>query len=320
MKIYEWVLIMKKSVKNFFLKIIKLLLVLIVLLSLTGYLGTIHWTLDLTSHFKVPYFVLSLFGTVVLLLARQWGWSSLGLLGMILNGMVILPWYLPTTEAGFSNLKLLLSNVHVRNQNYSALIQLVRTENPDILIVQEGNAGWIKQLTVLDETFPYLMAPPQSYRFGTVIKSRLPFEQTQILSLGTSVRESLLIKFKINGKMVSLLTSHPLPPISKHNFDHRNSQLFAVQSVLKQLPAPLILIGDLNITMWSPISSKLFSHIGLINARQGFGFLPTWPTALPFLRIPIDHCLVSSDIQVANIKTGNSVGSDHLPLIVELYI
>jgi len=310
---------MKKSVKIFFLKRIKLLLVLVVLLSLTGYLGTIHWTFDLTSHFKVPYFAFSLLGTVVFMLARQWRWSSLGLLGMILNGIVILPWYLPTTEAGFSNLKLLLSNVHIHNQNYSALIQLVRTENPDILIVQEGNAGWIKQLTVLDKTFPYLMAPPKSYGFGTVIKSRLPFEQTQIRSLGSSVRESLLIKFKVNGKRVSLLTSHPLPPIPKHNFDHRNSQLFAVQSAIQQLPSPKILIGDFNMTMWSPVYSKLFSHIGLVNARQGFGILPTWPTALPFLKIPIDHCLVSSDIQVVNIKTGNSIGSDHLPLIVELY-
>lgn len=33
---------------------------------------------------------------------------------------------------------------------------------------------------------------------------------------------------------------------------------------------------------------------------------------------PIDHCLVSSEFTVKNIKTGNDIGSDHLPLIIEL--
>ena len=42
--------------------------------------------------------------------------------------------------------------------------------------------------------------------------------------------------------------------------------------------------------------------------------------SLPPLGIPIDQCLVSRGIQVANVRTGNDVGSDHLPLIVDLAI
>ena len=313
---------MKKSVKKFLLKRLKLLLALVVLLSLTGYLGAVHWTFELTSHFKVHYFALSLLSAIVFILVRQWGWASLGLLGIILNGIVVLSWYFPSTETVVKNpqLKLLLSNVNIQNKNYSALIQLVTTELPDILIIQEGNAGWIKQLKVLEKTFPYQIAPPKSYIFGTIIFSRFRFEQTQVLSLGSQVRETILIKIKFNGQNVSLLTTHPFPPIPQHNFDRRNRQLFAVKSVIEQLPTPKILIGDLNITMWSPIYSKLLSDTGLVNARQGFGILPTWPTFLPFLMLPIDHCLISSDIKVVNIRTGKRIGSDHLPLIVELAI
>jgi len=50
--------------------------------------------------------------------------------------------------------------------------------------------------------------------------------------------------------------------------------------------------------------------------------VPSWPAFLFFkwLMIPIDHCLVSNDIRVVDVKTGASIGSDHLPLIVELEI
>jgi len=42
-----------------------------------------------------------------------------------------------------------------------------------------------------------------------------------------------------------------------------------------------------------------------------------WPVPVPgFLRIPIDHCLLSDDFQVTSVEVGSSIGSDHLPLVV----
>ena len=36
--------------------------------------------------------------------------------------------------------------------------------------------------------------------------------------------------------------------------------------------------------------------------------------------VPIDHCLVSEDIAVISRKTGPRIGSDHLPLYIEVSI
>ncbi|PSP16260.1 MAG: hypothetical protein BRC58_09500 [Cyanobacteria bacterium QS_8_64_29] len=82
--------------------------------------------------------------------------------------------------------------------------------------------------------------------------------------------------------------------------------------------------------MWSPYYQKLVDGTGLINTRKGFGIFPTWPTAnnplgLPgfaarLLSIPIDHCLVTSELQVVQTRALSSVGSDHRPIAVDLVV
>jgi endonuclease/exonuclease/phosphatase (EEP) superfamily protein YafD len=81
-------------------------------------------------------------------------------------------------------------------------------------------------------------------------------------------------------------------------------------------------VGDFNTSLWSPYYAQLIRHTGLVNARQGFGLLPTWPAFLsvPFLMIPIDHCLVSPEIRVIRVRTGRTIASDHLPIIVDMGI
>ncbi|HEU0178738.1 MAG TPA: endonuclease/exonuclease/phosphatase family protein [Blastocatellia bacterium] len=89
---------------------------------------------------------------------------------------------------------------------------------------------------------------------------------------------------------------------------------------LRNLPAPMICVGDLNITPWSPYYHRFIERTELVNVRKGFGLFPSWPTFLFFkwLMLPLDHCLVNEDVRVANVKTREAIGSDHLPLIVEL--
>ena len=84
-----------------------------------------------------------------------------------------------------------------------------------------------------------------------------------------------------------------------------------------------IILGDLNVSMWSPFYRSMIQTSGLRNARQGRGILPTHSIVAPqfaALSAPIDHCLVTRDIQVEDFQLGPAIGSDHLPIIAELLI
>jgi endonuclease/exonuclease/phosphatase (EEP) superfamily protein YafD len=315
---------MKKRIEEVVKDKTRMIAYLTLVVSLAGYLGGMHWLLELTCHFKVQYLVVSVCCFVVLLLLRDRRGSLVGLLCVVLNSAVILPWYVgrssvpSSTQA--SRLRILLSNVLTSNRRSANLIRLVQLEKPDVLVLEEVDRRWMQALIPLNASFPYSKAMPRSDNFGIAVLSRLPLVQAHSLTLGSGEVPSIQANVDLAGQTISILATHPLPPGSHETFEQRNSQFAAIAALTRRCSTPIILIGDLNATMWSPYYSRLIRGSGLVSARNGFGVLPTWPADLPILKIPLDHCLVSTDIKVANIRTSRAIGSDHLPLIVDLAI
>ena len=54
------------------------------------------------------------------------------------------------------------------------------------------------------------------------------------------------------------------------------------------------------------------------DTRAGFGVQPTFPASSWLVRIPIDHVLVSCSVGVTERRVERDVGSDHLPVVVDL--
>ncbi len=147
----------------------------------------------------------------------------------------------------------------------------------------------------------------------------MPPDEASVEFLGNAGRPSVSLRLSKGGSPVSLLATHPRTPMTLQTFSQRNDQLTEVGSFVRSRPGPWVVIGDLNMSMWSPWFKRLCGEAGLSNARRGFGVLATWPAFLPGVcRIPIDHCLVSDPSMVTGCRLGPDIGSDHLPLIVDL--
>lgn len=317
--------VLKKLIFDLLRKIPRVLLIYLALFSGAGYCGAWHQYLELTSHFRLQYFVASCGFAALFAAWRAWRWTAACLFCVLLNGIVIAPWYFPRasvkTDAESYHLRLLLSNIHFANTNYAGVIAMARAEKPDVMIIQELTPLWAEKLQSVRDLFPFAQINPGQDPPGLALYSRLPLADVRVLTLGGSNGPSIFAKLKVGEASVSILTTHPPPPIAGYAAD-RNEQLRLVASYARDLPRPTVLIADLNLTMWSPNYSQLVRESGLVNARKGFGLVPTWPAPLrsSLLMIPIDHCLISPDLQVAQIKQGPDIESDHLPLIVDLLV
>jgi endonuclease/exonuclease/phosphatase (EEP) superfamily protein YafD len=286
--------------------------------TLCGFFGEVFWILDLMCHFRVQYFVLAAICAGALLLFRDYRWSAIAFVAAVMNGCLVLPWYFgapeikPRTSDTF---RLLLSNVLTANRDSAAVLKRIYVENPDVVVLQEIDDRWMDELERLQPLLPHRAAVPRSDNFGIGLWSKREPIQLTHFTLGETEVPNILAKFEWKGADITILATHPLPPTRRETFNQRNEQLALAAALARQSSGHFVLIGDLNVTMWSPYYSKLIRASGLRNARKGFGVLPTWPTNLPGFEIPLDQCLISRGIKVSNVRTAKPVGSDHLPLI-----
>jgi len=289
--------------------------------------------LELLSHFQLQYFVGGAIGLAIVAWTRRRLPLLLGLLCVATLGSQIVPWYLPPKFLGGAsggNFRIFIANINTQNQQYAEVLALAQQENPDLALFMEVDEIWVDQLNALLPELPYSSGQANPFNLGIILYSRYPLQNTQLTFLGEDSTPSLTGQVEVNDQSIGVVGTHPRPPVRPDIFHSRNRQLDLVGQYVQAQTAPLIVIGDLNITMWSPYYKRLMRNTGLRNARDGFGLLPSWPTSSTYQRIPdwapllfsipIDHCLLSPDLTVADVRVGPNIGSDHRPVIVDLQL
>ena len=288
--------------------------------------------LEVFSHFQVQYFLIALVCVGISLLLRQRVSLLVALFCVAILSAQIIPWYLPFHIGNqTSNYRILLANLNFSNNDATRTLSLIKVEQPNLAVFIEVGREMEAQLNVLKTKFPYITHI--AAEDGIVLYSKSPLSTIRLHKFGLYARNSLAVNLTVAGKPISLIAVHPLPPIGHRMFQSRNTLLADVGDYIKTQTDPILLLGDLNITMWSPYYQSLIQQTHLKNAREGFGIQATWPRlgsyyGLPAwfqwwitpLQIPIDHCLVSPEIKVTGIHTGSDTGSDHAPIVVDLVI
>ena len=276
-----------------------------------------HFAIQLFTHFRLQYVVVSL--SLLLLfkyLRSPWLIGALAA-SLVLNASLVLPWYVGEDEtSGGVELKLLHANVLSSNTDYDRLLGLLDTEAPDLVMLQEVSPDWLVALDELRADYPYSYAEAREGNFGIALFSRVPLKSVSHFDSPPFGYPTIVASLDIDGQVLHFIGTHPMIPVRGTFYDARNEQLAGVAQLLGKQAEPKILVGDLNLSQWDVNYIGLEQQGGVRNARKGFGILPTWPVFMPFAMIPIDHVLVSETISVTGFYTGPRIGSDHLPLIV----
>lgn len=301
-----------------------------VLLSLPlvgGFFGRLHPAFDSMAHFRVHLAVLLVLAALPLLLARSFRWH--GLLAAALGAAAILTVtgtsslpglgpvqasYLPRDS--FSPVyRLLHLNLRYDNPEPGKVLSLIGRVRPDVVTLNEVSPMWADKLALLSSSYPYrTVCRIDNHAGGVAILSLRPFAEgteSRCLDGGTFATATV----DLGGRPVEVGAVHlhwPWP-------FGQSRQIDDMAPLLAETAETSILAGDLNAAPWSAASARIADASGMTPVGPPG---PTWlyqalPEFLRFAGLPIDRIFAKGDVIVHAADTLESVGSDHLPVLVE---
>ena len=219
------------------------------------------------------------------------------------------------------NFKIISINIFSQNEEFQHLQNYLKEETADVIVLQELTPSWQKHVEFIRQEYPYYKEEPRSNNFGIAVYSKIPFDTVITKNYIDEMHPSLIGELKVNGKPVSILMTHPVPPLpNQARFERRNKQYKLMKEEIDAMTNEnIIFIGDFNSTTYSP-NFKLLQSDKLKDARTGFGLQNSWNAFIPILRTNIDQCWVSKNIGVTNFYRGKDIQSDHFPIVAELKI
>lgn len=267
-----------------------------------------------------------------LTLESPWRWILFGasLLVIVLQARFILPWtrlwpiQVQDAEPGQQTrcVTLLIANVLTPNRQASRLIEIIRQNDPDIVLTLESDAWWQERLdAALDESWPHSVKIPLDNLYGMHLYSRLPLDNTRVDWLIQDDIPSIHTDVTLeSGDTLRLHALHPRPPAPNESEETlwRDAELLLVGSAIHRDPIPTIVAGDLNDVAWSR-TTRLFCRIsGMLDPRRGRGMYSTFHARNPLLRWPLDHIFTSEHFTLKAMRRLPGFGSDHFPILASL--
>jgi endonuclease/exonuclease/phosphatase (EEP) superfamily protein YafD len=302
---------MKNYLKIGLLFVAKRALWLSLIGAILGSFAIFDWRLELFSHF-LPFY--GFFIAVGVMLERQ-KYKRLFLLMMLafICWQLKAAWFVENSwpVKPHAPFRLIAMNVFLNNTEYENTQNWLLAQQADAIFLTEATPLWQSNLLKLQKSMPYGCAIWEDSPFGLAILLKTQPIKCEIFSsegLPPYVRVELASHVVIYG-------IHPPPPLGSTLAAARNLALKILAQRIAAEKSPVIVLGDMNITPYSPLY-QAFRHDANLN-EVGFSASPTW-SPLPILPpiLPLDRSLVRG--VAANLKIGPNLGSDHRAIVLNV--
>jgi endonuclease/exonuclease/phosphatase (EEP) superfamily protein YafD len=281
-----------------------------------GQLAGSWYPFELLSHFQVPYAVAATGLLAFWTRHRRLGRAGLALVSLLWSGALLAPWVLASPPPGRPvALRVLHANVFFKNPDYPGILALIQRENADLCVIHEATPSLYAFLRQRLNDYPYRSFSHAKRYCWILVLSRTPFTRD---SAALRDYRAVALRIRVRGREVALVTVHPRTPLQPDWFASRNRQLRFVFDYARRQSVPTVLVGDFNITPWSPVYRELTAQPGLEACRKGFGLKPTWISPLPIVQLPIDHVFAGGGLHPVSFRTLPKGESDHRPVVAEL--
>ena len=293
----------------------------VALLPLTNFLVEQAWWVELFSHFAWHGFWAAVVLSLAAFALKSWRTGALGVVAIL--GCAAWSWDGAAPAALVEDTgaqTFCVSNILTSNRDHARVRAWLEAEAPDGAFFVEVDDRWSDALSRMTARLPHITSFPRQDNFGVAGLTRAQPKSARLLHVGGWHALEIMLPGK-NDSSLRVLVVHPLPPVSRDYATKRNAHMRGLGAHIASSPMPTVVLGDFNMTPWSPYYRSFVDQAKLARARPVWGRGATWPSMLPgVFRIPIDHVLVSEHVRVSELHVGQDLGSDHLPVCVKVSV
>ncbi len=282
----------------------------------------VPWPLDLAAHCALPCALALAGAAVALLLVLRIKSALLFAAIAVVPAGRLWPLYAPRDHVateGAPRLRAAVVNAFANNATPERVRAWLEQTDADVFAVLEYTPAHQRQLAPLLARWPHVIEHAIESPFGIALFSKRPLRDVSMEPLGASWAQAIFATIDVEGRAVAIAAVHPPPPMSSDYAELRDLALEQLATRLQRIGGARIVLGDLNATRFTRQLARACDAAGLRDSAEGHGYQGSWPVMLPrWLRIPIDHVLVSKELRVLRRELGSDVGSDHLPVVAEV--
>ncbi len=221
-------------------------------------------------------------------------------------------------------------NLFFKNRHPNSSLQLIKKNDPDILVVQEVTPAWEQQLRSKLPTYKYQKTKALEGTHGIGIYSKYPITNLRYLYNTSRLPIAQCVQLTINNQPVELCNAHlSSPAIAVENPDrflelyHRNYQQRKIQThqilleMEKSSAEKKILIGDFNTMKIEPLYHQFrYDFVDLFN-KKGTGLRFNFPNSSGYKRpfLTLDYIFAQGSISPISAEVLKGGSSDHRGLI-----
>jgi endonuclease/exonuclease/phosphatase (EEP) superfamily protein YafD len=292
-------------------------LALATVLAIAGPLG---WPFELVTHFRAQYAVAAVVLAMLLLLVRRPGAAAVAGVLAALHALPALQRTVaddPIAACRGPAFTVVTANLQYSNHDTSRFLDWLAANPADLVVLQEVTGAWATTLSQA-AAYPQRDFLVREDPYGIGVMSRWPLRTLQRRDFAGDGLPSLAGDLVIQGQPVRFLALHTHWPVLPRLAAARDRSLDAAAASVRAGDGPVAVLGDLNLTAYSPVFARFLESAGLRDASDEPRWSPTWMAGFWPLALRIDHVLVTPGLCVEHIEVGPSIGSDHRPLIARL--
>jgi endonuclease/exonuclease/phosphatase (EEP) superfamily protein YafD len=283
-------------------------------------LGRRWWVAEVLANLPVQHTVAFAVLLVAAAALRQRWLLALSLVGLVANLAITAPLLLTlqrgeplppaedatTLDVTFFNTKYFADR--------EATIEYLRGRVDDVVVLALAMQPWGEDLEAADLDL-HLRAgpgPTDGEDLELIALVRDPDAEVSVHRPTDDPRDAIVeVVVGLDGQPVHVLATHTVSPLTAVRAAQRERALERLAIRAAAQDAPVVVMGDLNATPWSPRLQELLVTADLVDSQVGFGLQPSYPAARGRLGIAIDHVLHSTELTTVARQLGPSFGSDH---------